>query len=99
MSNAQTTTQPFSLEALRAGDRNEFTRLVDAYSGVIYRLALKMLNNTQDAEDVLQETFLKAYRGLGKFRWPLKRVHLAVSHCHQRGFNAAAQTQKSGDFD
>ena len=41
MSNAQTTTQPFSLEALRAGDRNEFTRLVDAYSGVIYRLALK----------------------------------------------------------
>lgn len=67
MSNAQTTTQPFSLEALRAGDRNEFTRLVDAYSGVIYRLALKMLNNTQDAEDVLQDTFLKAYRGLANF--------------------------------
>lgn len=57
----------FSLEALRAGDRVEFSRLVDTYSANIYRLALKMLNQPQDAEDVLQETFLKAYRGLKNF--------------------------------
>jgi RNA polymerase sigma-70 factor (ECF subfamily) len=40
---------------------------VDAYSGNIYRLAIKMLNQQQDAEDVLQETFLKAYRGIKSF--------------------------------
>jgi RNA polymerase sigma-70 factor (ECF subfamily) len=57
----------FSLEALRAGDRVEFSRLVETYSANIYRLALKMLNQPQDAEDVLQETFLKAYRGLKNF--------------------------------
>jgi RNA polymerase sigma-70 factor, ECF subfamily len=57
----------FSLEALRAGDRAEFARLVEAYSGVIYRLVLKMLENTQDAEDALQETFMKAYRALPGF--------------------------------
>jgi RNA polymerase sigma-70 factor (ECF subfamily) len=57
----------FSLEALRAGDREEFSRLVDTYSANIYRLALKMLDQPQDAEDVLQETFLKAYRGLKNF--------------------------------
>jgi RNA polymerase sigma-70 factor (ECF subfamily) len=57
----------FSLEALRAGDRAEFSRLVEAYSGKIYRLALKMLGSPQDAEDILQETFLKAYRGLKNF--------------------------------
>ena len=57
----------FSLEALRAGDRVEFSRLVDTYSANIYRLALKMLDQPQDAEDVLQETFLKAYRGLKNF--------------------------------
>ncbi len=57
----------FSLEALRAGDRVEFSRLVDTYSANIYRLALKMLNQPQDAEDVLQETFFKAYRGLKNF--------------------------------
>ena len=60
-------TEGFSLEALQAGDPEEFSRLVDAYSGKIYRLAIKMLNQQQDAEDVLQETFLKAYRGIKSF--------------------------------
>ena len=35
--------EDFSLEALQAGDRAEFARLVDAYYTVIYRLALKIL--------------------------------------------------------
>lgn len=57
----------FSLELLQAGDQEEFSRLVDTYSAKIYRLATRMLNQQQDAEDVLQETFLKAYRGLKSF--------------------------------
>ena len=57
----------FSLEALKAGDRLEFARLVETYYEMIYRLAIKMLNNPQDAEDVLQETFLKALRGIRNF--------------------------------
>ena len=59
--------KPYSLEALREGDRTEFARVVDSYSPMIYRLGLKMLNNPQDAEDILQETFIKAYRNIGKF--------------------------------
>jgi RNA polymerase sigma-70 factor (ECF subfamily) len=57
----------FSLAALKAGDRDEFARLVDVYSGPIYRLALKILNDAQDAEEVLQESFIKAYRHLSTF--------------------------------
>ncbi|MCJ7537564.1 MAG: sigma-70 family RNA polymerase sigma factor [Anaerolineales bacterium] len=56
-----------SLKALRDGDRAEFARLVEEYSPLIYRLGLKMLNNPQDAEDILQETFIKAYKHIGKF--------------------------------
>lgn len=56
-----------SVEALREGDREEFSRLVDAYSGPIYRLALKMLGSATDAEDVLQNTFLKAIQHLKDF--------------------------------
>ena len=59
--------EAFSLEALKAGDRAEFARLVEAYSELIYRLAIKMMNDPQDAEDVLQETFVKALRGIQKF--------------------------------
>lgn len=61
------TSPEFSLDALRAGDRAEFARLVDAYSAPIYRLGLKMLGNPQDAEDVLQNTFLNALTHLADF--------------------------------
>ncbi len=56
-----------SLEKLIAGDRVEFARLVDTYSSSIYRLGLKMLENPQDAEDMLQNTFLNALMHLSGF--------------------------------
>jgi len=56
-----------SLAALQSGDRAEFARLVETYSTPIYRLALKMLGNPQDAEDILQTTFLKALKHLPEF--------------------------------
>ena len=56
-----------SLKKLVAGDRAEFARLVDEYSNSIYRLALKMLGSPQDAEDVLQNTFLNALTHLASF--------------------------------
>jgi len=59
--------EDFSLQALRAGDKAEFARLVETYSGVIYRLAMRIVSNPQDAEDILQETFIKAFRYLPGF--------------------------------
>src|SRR5512134_2396333 len=63
------TTMPteISLEALVAGDRAEFARMVDLYSNPIYRLGLRMLGNPQDAEDVLQNTFLNVLTHLAAF--------------------------------
>lgn len=57
----------FDLERLRQGDPAEFARLVDTYAPRLYRLALKMVRQPQDAEDVLQEAFLKAYQALPQF--------------------------------
>lgn len=56
-----------SLEALQAGDRIEFARLVEVTSPKIYRLALKMMGNPQDAEDILQDTYIKAFRNINTF--------------------------------
>ncbi len=62
------TMQPeISIEALIAGDRAEFAQLVDTYSSPIYRLGLRMLGNPQDAEDILQNTFLNALTHLSSF--------------------------------
>lgn len=51
----------------RDGDSDAFRALVDRHSRAVYRLAHRMTGNPQDAEDVVQETFLKAYRQLGRF--------------------------------
>lgn len=42
--------------------------MVEVYSSPIYRLALNMLGSEQDAEDVLQETFIKAFKGIQGFK-------------------------------
>ena len=51
------------------GDRAAFDSLVRRYDQSVLRLALHMLGNEQDAQDVNQEAFLKAYRHLGNFRF------------------------------
>jgi RNA polymerase sigma-70 factor (ECF subfamily) len=51
----------------RDGDAEAFRALVDRHSRAVFRLAHRMTGNAQDAEDVVQDTFLKAYRQLGRF--------------------------------
>ncbi len=53
--------------AARAGDRDAFRALVERHSHSLFRLAYRMTGHEQDAEDVVQETFLRAYHHLGKF--------------------------------
>ncbi|MCS6954333.1 MAG: RNA polymerase sigma factor [Bryobacterales bacterium] len=52
----------------RAGDPQAFAELVERYERQIYRLARHITHNDEDAEDVLQETFLKAYENLPGFQ-------------------------------
>ncbi|SRR5574340_315143 len=56
------------LERTRSGDARAFTDLVRRYEGKIFRLAQNITQNREDAEDVLQETFLKAYEHLDQFQ-------------------------------
>jgi RNA polymerase sigma-70 factor, ECF subfamily len=54
--------------AARDGDRAAFEELVLATSADLYALALRLVGNEQDASDVLQESYLRAYRAIGAFR-------------------------------
>lgn len=51
----------------RQGDTVAFSALLRRYEGKIFRLAMNITQNREDAEDVLQETFLKAYEHLDQF--------------------------------
>src|SRR5947209_14886439 len=56
-----------ALARARQGDSEAFRALVERHSRAVFRLAFRMTGNEQDAEDVVQESFLRAYRQLGRF--------------------------------
>jgi RNA polymerase sigma-70 factor (ECF subfamily) len=56
-----------AVERARSGDSDAFRLLVEQHSRAVFRLAFRMTGNEQDAEDVVQETFLRAYRQLDKY--------------------------------
>jgi RNA polymerase sigma-70 factor, ECF subfamily len=51
----------------RGGDSEAFRQLVERHSRSVYKVAYRVTGNPDDAEDVVQETFLKAYRQLDRF--------------------------------
>lgn len=53
--------------ALQAGEQSAYAELVERHSPTIYNLALRMMNDREEAEEVLQETFLSAFRAVGRF--------------------------------
>lgn len=56
------------IQDARNGDLNAFNRLVLAYQDMAYHLAMRMLSDPDQAEDVTQTAFLSAYRHLSSFR-------------------------------
>ena len=56
------------VERARQADQKAYRILVERYYRKIYNLALRMVRQPEDAEDVLQETFLAAYKALPKFK-------------------------------
>ena len=52
----------------KEGSRDRFDELVKAYTQKLYRLAYGLLGNHHDAEEVVQDSFVRAYRGLDNFR-------------------------------
>ena len=60
--------EPSLVAQAQAGDSQAFTTLVNQYDRNIYRLALNITGKPEDAEEVLQDSFLKAYTNLGKFQ-------------------------------
>jgi len=55
------------LERIRNGDQAACALCIELYGTQVYRLALRLMKNEADAEDVMQETFLNAYKSIDKF--------------------------------
>jgi RNA polymerase sigma-70 factor (ECF subfamily) len=65
--HATAASDALAVERTLAGERDAFRVLVERHSHSVFRLAYRMTGNQQDAEEVVQEAFLRAYQKLGQF--------------------------------
>lgn len=63
-----TTNDQHYINLIIDGDTNAFAVLVNRYKDLVLTLALRMLKNTEEAEEVSQDAFIKAYKSLNKFK-------------------------------
>jgi RNA polymerase sigma factor (sigma-70 family) len=78
----------FYIKQVLAGNSNSFSHLIDKYKNNAYNLALKICGNNEEAEELAQDSFLKAYRSLAGFKmkssfstWLYRIVYnTAISH-------------------
>jgi RNA polymerase sigma-70 factor (ECF subfamily) len=82
---------PLIEECKKGSSRAQF-RLYNQYSKAMYNLAYRMLNNREDAEDILQETFIDCFRNINSFRFEstfgawLKRILInkCINHLQKK---------------
>jgi RNA polymerase sigma-70 factor (ECF subfamily) len=67
MAEATAISDVAAVERTLAGEREAYRVLVERHSGYVYRLAYRMTGNSHDAEEVVQEAFLRAYQKLQQF--------------------------------
>lgn len=87
------------------GDPDAFRLLVERHARAVFRLAYRMTSNENDAQDLVQETFLKAWKQIGKFdgrasfsTW-LHRICANCSLDHLRGRQRKRETEIAEGFD
>ena len=89
----------------RGGDSNAYKELVGRYQGHVYGLAYSLVNNWTDAQDITQETFIRAYMNLDQLREPgrfagwLRRVAFSVAMNWLKAFRPGLFEQLDGRAD
>lgn len=101
-------TDNYYIEQVLGGNTEAFSFLVEKYQDMIYGLSLKMLRNAEDAEELAQDTFVKAfrslssYKGTSKFSTWLYRIayNTAISAMRKRKFELLSlDEQRISDQD
>ena len=96
------------LAACRGGDREAFEELVRRTHGQVYTLACRLVGDRAEAEDVVQEAYLRAFRAIGGFReearfetWLYRIVaNTAMTHLRRRGrFGELLADEDDRDFE
>ena len=77
----------------QSGDEQAFADLMRAYYAFVYAIVIGIVNNPHDAEEVVQDTFLNAYRGLAQYEERDQIQKLAGNNCAESCTELVAGTE------
>ncbi len=91
----------YYIEKVKSGETNAFSYIVEKYKEIVFSIALKVLKNREDAEELAQESFIKAYnslhtfKGNAKFSTWLYRItyNSCISEIRKRKMNFASTSE------
>ncbi len=91
----------------QAGDTNSFHEIVAKYDARIMTLSLQIAQNKEDAEDIYQETFLKVYKNISKFRFEsdiytwMYRIAVNTAYNYKRKHSklTVAKAKEDAEYD
>ncbi len=90
VNRTMTNNDQYFIEQLQAGNTAVFADLVDTYKNLVFSLALRMLKQTEEAEEVSQDTFIKVFKGIDKFKSDSKLstwiYRITYNSCLDRSF-------------
>ena len=77
-------------------DNTAFRTIMERYNRRLYRIARGILRNESEAEDAVQEAYVKAFTHLGGFRGDSESSDMAFQNHHERSFGAVAPPTSGG---
>ncbi|WP_405205641.1 RNA polymerase sigma factor [Aquimarina sp. LLG6339-5] len=78
----------YYIKQVLGGDANAFSTLVERYQNLVYTVIYRMVRNKEEAEEVAQDTFIKAYKSLSNYRGQAKFSTWLYTIAYRKGLDA-----------
>jgi RNA polymerase sigma-70 factor (ECF subfamily) len=87
-------TDQYYIDLCLKGDTNSFGNLVERYQDFVFTIAFRIVKSREDAEEVAQDTFIKAYESLGSFRGESKFSSWLYSIAYRKSLDSLRKNNK-----
>lgn len=83
------------IDQVRAGDSSSYEELIDRYRNQVFNFVLRILGSRDEAEDILQDTFMKVYQSLGRYEKQSKFSSYLFTIAHNLSMNRVNYIKRS----
>lgn len=95
----QTNTDPYLVQQTLEGNTEAFGKLVEKYQVFVYTIVIRIVKVKEEAEEVAQDTFIKAYQSLASYRGESKFSSWLYSIAYRKALDALRKSKKNSTFE